>query len=195
MFRKPIKSNSCRTPKAPASFLKVCPGWNFAPLNRIKSRSRGESKTPKKLNQRKNKTMKNITKIIAAMLLFVAVHTHAQSGPVTAAQSLTVPTVAAGGVSNSIAQLVDCKQQNVALSWTTGSTNVVARFSASVDATYYHTNYYVLQLGCTTLGTEQTTITNLAVAGVRYLRLDSVTSTGTGNSTNTVSYGIKISAP
>lgn len=137
--------------------------------------------------------MKKLLLLIGVATLFATIT--ASSETVLASQTLSVPTVAAGGTSNSIAQLLTCKQQNVAVQWTTGSTNVTARFSASVDASYYHTNYYVIQFGCTTLGTDQTTITNLNVAGVNYLRLDSVLSTGTGNATNTVAYAIKIGAP
>lgn len=103
---------------------------------------------------------------------------------------LTVPTVAADATSNSIAQVIACVgQQNVAISWSTGSTNWVARLSASVDASRWQTNYYVFG------GDSSVLVTNLNVKGVGFLRLDSVLSTGTIAATNTVSWGRKTESP
>lgn len=99
---------------------------------------------------------------------------------------VTVPTVAAGGTSNNItARIYPIAQENVALSWTTSSTNVTVRISAIVDEARPHTNYFVIGFG------SGTTITNLNVGGVGVLNIDSVLSTGTINATNTVSWGRK----
>lgn len=112
--------------------------------------------------------------------------------PTYAAQTLTIPTVAAGQTSNSVAAVIDCrKQQNVAISWLTTGTNVSFNMSKSIDGSVWLTNAY------TVVGMSNAfpTITNINVGGVGFLRVDSVTSTGTTIATNTVSYGVKISAP
>lgn len=106
--------------------------------------------------------------------------------------SITIPTVAAGATSNGInAQIYVGKQQNVAISWLTTGTNVSFNMSKSVDGSVWLTNSY------TVIGISNAfpMITNINVGGIGYLRIDSVTSTGATIATNTVSYGIKTSAP
>lgn len=136
--------------------------------------------------------------IAFALVAALALPALAQNTPTYNPQSLSVPAVAtAGTATNGIAAVIDCrKQQNVALQLNPGgATNTTWRFSASVDGSTYLTNYYVI--GITNLPTLNAglVVTNLNVAGVGYLRLDSILAAGTINATNTASYGIKISSP
>ena len=107
-------------------------------------------------------------------------------------ESLTIPTVTVtGAISNGIGAKIDCRfQPNVTLSWTTLSTNWVARISSSVDNSNWQTNQFVIGNVDETL-TPKTLVTNLVVNGIGWLRVDSVLNTGTIGATNTVSYGIK----
>ena len=108
------------------------------------------------------------------------------------AETLTIPTVAAGATSNSVAAVIDVrKQDNVALQWNCTSTTFAAgtnlsfNISTSVDGITYHTNRHAVTM------TSNILVTNIATPGIGYLRIDSITSTGV-IATNTVKYGIKI---
>lgn len=138
--------------------------------------------------------MKIVSLLIAACALAFATAASAQT---YAAQSLTVPTIASGATSNSIAQVIDCrKQNNVPLQWKVNTavmgsgTNLVANFGASVDGITFSTNAFSITINATT-APNGVFVTNLAVNGFGYLRLDAATSTGVA-ATNTVKYGIKI---
>lgn len=125
--------------------------------------------------------MKSLARILIPLLAAFALP--AAGGD---AVSLTLPIVAAGATSNNItAKMYPGEQENLALSWTSSSTNTTIRVSASVDDVRFHTNYYVLNFGA------GTTVTNLNVAGVPVLNIDSILSTGTINATNTASWGRK----
>lgn len=132
--------------------------------------------------------MKKLFAILGLVALFAMV-ANAQAPdyrPVT----LSVPTVAAAATSNDVAAVIYCgNQKEVALSWNTGSTNIVVRIGSSVDGSVYNTNAYILTI------TSFPHITNLTVNGVGYLRIDSVLSVGTINATNTVKYGLKKLSP
>jgi hypothetical protein len=109
--------------------------------------------------------------------------------PLTISSNVVGNTTAVG-----IGAVIDCrKQREVALAWNTGSSNVTVRIGSSVDGTRFQTNQYVLQLGHSAGDgtTTATQITNLTVGAIGWLRVDSVLSTGTITSTNTVYYGAK----
>ena len=109
-----------------------------------------------------------------------------------AVQSLTVPsTVVEDTVTNAIGAVIDCRfQPNVAvLINTTGATNATFRFSTSIDGSTWATNQYVIGYGANTAPVP--IVTNIAVNGVGWLRLDSIAATGTIAATNSVKYAIK----
>lgn len=131
--------------------------------------------------------------LLAAILAMPLLAMAQNDAPSYYAQTIVVPIVAEGGVSNGLAQVIDVrKQQNVALELTvspTTITNQIYRFSGSVSGQSWVTNRFVIgQAG-------GTIVTNLAVGPIGYLRLDSVTNPGPGSSTNTAYYSIKISSP
>lgn len=107
-------------------------------------------------------------------------------------KALTVPIVAAGAISNGIGQTIYVgAQNNVGIEWTTAATNVTARYSASVSGSRWMTNYYVITHRDTATAGTATTVTNLDVKGLQYLRLDSVSVPGNVIGTNTVNYSSK----
>lgn len=139
-------------------------------------------------------------KILFAVILSLAcaVGAYAQT-PTYAAQSVSVPNVAEGGTSNALALVIDCrKQQQLTLQFTvnSGVTNEVYRLGASVDGLSYDTNHWVIGLSG---ATSTTTLTNLNTLGFGYVRVDSAFnpggSPGSLTATNTLKYGLKISAP
>lgn len=146
--------------------------------------------------------MKKLFAFILLIALFAPV-ANAQV-PTYAPQShLSSYVVAIGATSNSVsstAGIIDCrKQQNVTLQWYIASpifaetTNIVMRLSASVDGTTFDTNRWVLTASATT-APQNVLVTNLAVAGIGYVRVDSITATGIA-ATNHLKYGLKISSP
>lgn len=103
---------------------------------------------------------------------------------------ITVPNITAGSTSNfTSTPFFVGDQKNVALSWTSSSTNTLIRISSSVDNGHFQTNCFVLTFTSATPGT--TTVTNLDVGGLGYLKITSGTVTGTINATNIVSFGRK----
>lgn len=137
--------------------------------------------------------MKKLFAIIAVAALTVI---GAQAQQATyGAQAITVPTVSGdGGVSNALNLVIDVrKQDKVALSWVTTSTNVTVRIGASVDGLNYSTNYSTLAWTNALANISIPTINVIDTYGLAFLRIDSVLNTGSRNATNTaVSYGIKI---
>lgn len=107
--------------------------------------------------------------------------------------SLTIPNTVAGTATNGIGQVINCsKQQNVSLALTTtGATNVLYRIGASLDRTNWETNRFLVAHA----GGGTTLITNLNVGGIGYLRVDSLTVTGTIAATNSLVYAVKRGAP
>ncbi len=135
--------------------------------------------------------------LILVGLVALASSSMAQS-PIYAWQSLSVPAlVNVNTVSNGVNAVLNVgKQGNVALSVNTGiGTNITYRLSASVDGTTWHTNYYTLNFNAAAVAT-QPTITNISCLGIGWLRVESITNaSATLIATNSISYGVKISAP
>lgn len=139
--------------------------------------------------------MKTKTIIIAA-IAFVSLTMTGFAQARYAPVDLAVPTITAGATSNSIAQLIDCRyQNNVAIQWKVNTavmgagTNLVANFGASVDGSTFSTNAFSITINATT-APNGVFVTNIALNGFGWLRLDSATSTGVA-ATNTVKYAIK----
>lgn len=137
----------------------------------------------------------HITSALIACALVLASLTASAQNPIYAAQTLTVPTVTAGATSNSLAIVIGpLKQQNVALQWKVNSTtfaagtNLAFNIGTSVDGLSFTTNTHSV------LMTGNIIVTNIAVNGIGYLRIDSVTATGIA-ATNEVKYGIKLNCP
>ncbi len=106
-------------------------------------------------------------------------------------ETVSVPSiVSAGATSNNVAATIPVlRQSEVALAWTTAATNVTVHIGASVDGSNWQTNWHIWNF--TNAMGRWTTVTNLHVGGIGYLRIDAITVTGSIPSTNMVRYGEK----
>jgi hypothetical protein len=140
--------------------------------------------------------MKKIAIIIALGLV-----SFAASAQLYQSESLAVPSVLAGGTTNlATAPSLDVrKQSNVALAFTiapitAGGTNVYT-FHKSLDGTYYDATSTIAFTVAGTDGTVKTAVTNISCAGIGYLKLYSIVTTGTTITNTAVKYAVKINAP
>lgn len=139
--------------------------------------------------------MKIILSIIAAVGL-MAVSVQAQSPTYAPQVALSSYIVSGSTQSNAISALIDVrKQQNVAIQWVSvgnaTNTNTLS-FSASVDGLTWDTNRYNVSVRDKATSVM---LTNITVAGIGYLRIENLTNLVSSPTTNTVTYGVKISSP
>lgn len=148
---------------------------------------------------------KYIATIIGVAALLATVSVKAQV-PTYASQTIaTSPATLATTVVTNFASppLIPCgKQQNVFMMFSfnqsgASTSNVVYTLTKSVDGIYFDTNQPITVTVASQGTTRVNWSTNLAVAGVGYLRLDTMANT-TALTTMTnfgITYGVKISAP
>jgi hypothetical protein len=152
----------------------------------VKVQAPAESE-PEPKPKKKGLSLKNIVSLIVALTVLIGLAGNAQA-QVYAAQTLTVPIVAAGGNSNALDGItIDVRKADyTAISFVTTSTNTAVTLEASVDGSKWH-SWGGFNANATTAG-----FTNSAVGGVGWLRIRGVNNTGTIGATNTVKYSIKI---
>jgi len=126
----------------------------------------------------------------------MAISAMAQSPTYAPQTALSSYIVSGSTQSNSIAALIDVrKQQNVAIQWVSignaTNTNTLS-FSASVDGLTWDTNRYNVSVRDKATSVM---LTNITVAGFGFLRVENLTNLVSSPSTNTITYGVKISAP
>lgn len=145
--------------------------------------------------------MKKILSLLGILALSAAMITPASAqSPTYAAQTLGT-YVAAGSTASNVAYVIDVrKQAGVALQWdnqmSTSATDAQTLWvSRSVDGLTYTTTLQPILL-TPVASTASTITTNILSQGAGYLKINYGTNAAASAvSTNTLKYGIKISAP
>jgi hypothetical protein len=145
--------------------------------------------------------MKKILSLFGILALVATMITSAQAqSPTYAAQTLGT-YVASGSTASNVAYVIDVrKQAGVALQWdnqmSTSATDAQTIYiSRSVDGSTYSTTVQLVTL-TPVASTASTITTNILSQGAGYLKINYGTNAAASAvSTNTLKYGIKISAP